>query len=208
MLKYTSDGEKELVCSMLGFSLQTNHCILYTEIMKFVIGTSNKKKITALEKVLADVVSESTQVVGVDINSYVPDTPYNEETKLGAYKRASHLAKRYHDWYCVGVESGLAERYDLLFEEAWACILYKNEIYYGYSSGLLIPSYVRKKMKELNLEHGIAMSMIRKELDQFDDRDTWGTYSGKMVPRDVSLEEALRNTLIQIFAPNQSLYHK
>lgn len=176
--------------------------------MKFLIGTNNPQKIAALKKALSDIISDDIEVEGISTDSYVPDTPYNEENKQGAYNRADKLKQHYPEHYCIGVESGLAERYGLLFEEAWACICFEDKVYYGYSSGLLLPAYVKRKMQEDGIEHGPAMNKIRKELKQFDDRDTWGTYSGKMVLRSVSLEEALRNTLIQIFTPPDSLYNK
>jgi hypothetical protein len=36
--------------------------------------------------------------------------------------------------------------------------------------------------------------------------DTWGSYSGGVLPRTVSLEEALRNALTQVIAPPESFY--
>ena len=38
--------------------------------------------------------------------------------------------------------------------------------------------------------------------------DTWGTYSGGTISREVSLEEALRNVFIQITAPDTGFYKK
>ncbi len=176
--------------------------------MKFIVGTKNAQKVSVVKRVVADIVKDYVLVEAIDIPSLVPDTPYNEETKQGAYNRARQLVKSHASAYCIGLESGLVERYDLLFEEAWACVCYKNQVYYGYSSGLVIPEYVRQKMEELNLEHGPTMNHIRGELGQFDDRDTWGTYSGKAILRTISIEEALRNALVQIFSPSESLYNK
>ncbi len=102
----------------------------------------------------------------------------------------------------------LVTRYGDTFEESWACVIVKTKVFYGYSSGLLIPKYVLNRMKQDALEHGPAMNTIRTELNQHDDRDTWGTYSAKLITRDVSLAEALRNALIQVFAPEESLYRK
>lgn len=177
--------------------------------MKFVIGTKNRQKIAVLKQIAAATSGHSKiEVIGVDVDSNVPDTPYGEETKQGAYNRAAQLVLQHPEAYAVGLESGLVLRYELLFEEAWACVMFGDKTYYGYSSGLLIPDYVRKRMAKLNTEHGPTMNKIRNELNQFDDRDTWGTYSGNMILRTISLEEALRNALIQIFAPEESLYHK
>lgn len=44
-------------------------------------------------------------------------------------------------------------------------------------------------------------------IERPDERDTWGTYSGKLILRDISLAEALRNALVQTVPAKDSLYH-
>lgn len=177
--------------------------------MKCVVGTNNKSKITIVAKVLTEFnVQGDISVNGININSGVPDTPWGEEIKQGAYNRATVLANTHKGIHCIGIESGLVTRYGDTFEESWACVIVNTKVFYGYSSGLLIPKYVLNRMKQDAQEHGPAMNTIRTELNQHDDRDTWGTYSAKLITRDVSLAEALRNALIQVFAPEESLYRK
>jgi non-canonical (house-cleaning) NTP pyrophosphatase len=175
--------------------------------MDIIIGTKNKAKVAIVEQVMAELLPDHTlHVQGIDIESGVPDTPRGEETKTGAYNRAVAAAQS-SPTYSIGIESGLVERYGAWFEEAWACVILEGNFYYGYSSGLSIPKYVLRKMHENDVEHGPAMHQIRNELHQHDDRDTWGTYSDKLILRDVSLQEALRNALIQTLPSKNSLYH-
>lgn len=67
-----------------------------------------------------------------------------------------------------------------------------------------MPDYVLKEMKERNEEHRHVMLRLRKNPDG--PKDTWGDYSAGMIMRTVSLEESLRNALIQEFAPEGSYY--
>jgi hypothetical protein len=62
-------------------------------------------------------------------------------------------------------------------------------------------------MNELQLPHNETMTILEKE-HNLPDADTWGTYSGNKLLREISLEESLRNALIQIFATDKSFYKK
>lgn len=178
--------------------------------MKFIIGSGNIKKIDVAEKTIRQFfVNEKIIVEGFAAASQMPDTPYDKQTFDGARNRA-HDAKLHiknADYY-IGLESGLIERYGHIYEEAWAVILSKDgKEYFGYSSGLKVPDYILKRMNELKIEHSDVMTIIEKEFSKLPN-DTWGTYSGGIIIREVSLEEALRNTLIQIVAPDVSFYKR
>lgn len=174
--------------------------------MNVVIGTKNKKKVAIAAKVLAEYFPEvEIDIQGIDIDSGVSGSPRDEETKTGAENRARTAATSAD--YGIGIESGMVERYGMWFEEAWACVVHEDKTYFGYSSGLPIPLHVLKVMRENDFRHGLAMRLILEKLERPDERDTWGTYSDKLILRDVSLQEALRNALIQTIASEQSLYH-
>lgn len=174
--------------------------------MQVTISTNNSTKIHIVTALLENLFpNESHSISGADIDSKVPDTPRGEEIKIGAYNRA--LASSKISTYGVGIESGLIERYGMWFEEAWACVVVDDKVLYGYSSGLPIPKYVLDRMNQDGKEHGPTMKRILAELNQPDIRDTWGTYSGNLILRDISLQEALRNALVQITPSEKSLYH-
>jgi non-canonical (house-cleaning) NTP pyrophosphatase len=177
--------------------------------MKVTIGTTNQRKISSLEEVLRtfDIVGE---VTGVKAESNVSETPLDIETKTGAINRARHAQQLTPDsdlW--VGVESGLEHRYGNLYEEVWVAMIYQGEEYYAYSSGILVPNVVTHKLETDVSNHPQVMGELRQELAiEIDEQgvDTWGDYTGGMIGREVGLKEALRNTLVQIFAPPTSLY--
>ncbi|OHA58507.1 MAG: hypothetical protein A2571_01890 [Candidatus Vogelbacteria bacterium RIFOXYD1_FULL_44_32] len=176
--------------------------------MKIIIGSTSERKIDIARKILTEQLSLSTDlhIEGYKSNSGVPDTPYDKQTFDGSKNRAEDAKNNIPSadmW--VGLESGLVERYGHIYEEAWCTIFTKDETFYGYSSGLKVPDFILGEMKKLNKEHCDVMAILEEKYGNLPN-DTWGTYSGGMIAREVSLEEALRNTLIQIIAPDHSFY--
>jgi len=137
----------------------------------------------------------------------VPSTPREKQTFDGATNRATDSRSNNPDAnFYIGIESGLVNRYGIDFEETWCCITnYDDQRYYGYSSGLKIPDYILSEMKRHGLEHYALYDKLGEEKG-IDVKETWGTYTGGKLLRSVSLEEAARNALLQIFAPDGSFY--
>lgn len=177
--------------------------------MKIITGSASKRKIDITEKVVKQLFNDTTiEVTGYASVSGVPETPYDKETFDGARNRALDAQGNVPDADCyIGLESGLIERYGHIFEEAWCVVLFDNKEYYGYSSGLKVPDFILEKMDTLGRPHSEVMHLIEQEYNKTPS-DTWGTYSGAAILREVSLEEALRNALIQVTAPEDSLYKK
>ena len=178
--------------------------------MKFIIGSISERKIKIAEKVIQELFSVKDFIVeGCNASSEVPETPYDKQTFDGARNRALDVKSKINDSdYYLGLESGLVERYGHIYEEAWAAVIDKSgKEFFGYSSGLKVPDYILQRMNELKMEHSDIMPVIEKEYGNLPN-DTWGTYSGGVILREKSLEEALRNALIQIVAPKDSFYKK
>lgn len=178
--------------------------------MKIIVGSISERKIKSVEKIISQLMVKTgiLEVVGCATKSGVPETPYGEQTFVGAHNRARNSMNGGDADLYIGLESGLVERYGHLYEEAWACVVEKDgKEYFGFSSGLKVPDYIVNKMKETNSEHCIVMEGLEKEFGKLPN-DTWGTYSANLILREVSLEEALRNALIQAIAPEQSFYKK
>lgn len=178
--------------------------------MKFVIGSTSDRKIKIAEKVIRELFfGKDIAVDSYAAISGVPETPYDEQTFDGAKNRALNTKGNIKggDYY-IGIESGLIERYGHIYEEAWAAVFDKEgKEFFGYSSGLKVPDYILQRMNELAMEHCDVMTLVEKEFGKLPN-DTWGTYSGDTISRETSLEEALRNALIQIAAPESSFYKK
>ena len=178
--------------------------------MKFIIGSASERKIKITEEVILELFEdEKIEIKGYAVISGVPDTPYDKQTFDGAKNRA--LDSRAHgkdaDYY-IGLESGLIERYGHIYEEAWAAVIDNDgEEFFGYSSGLKVPDYILHRMDELKMGHSDVMTIIEREYGKLQN-DTWGTYSGGIIARNVSLKESLRNALIQVVASSKSFYKK
>lgn len=178
---------------------------------QFVIGSMSKRKIEVAEKIIRQLFLDDQTIVveGCEAVSGVPETPYDRETFRGAQNRAHdasvHIPSA--DYY-IGLESGLVERYGHIYEEAWSIVLTADgKEYAGYSSGLKVPDYVLQKMDELKMKHNEVMTILEQEHGKLVN-DTWGSYSGGMLIREISLEEAVRNALVQIIAPQGSFFKK
>lgn len=177
--------------------------------MKVIVGSTSKRKIDVVKKVFDQYFSdENLEIISHDSVSGVPNTPYDEQTYIGAKNRASDARQAQSANYYVGLETGMVTRYGILFDEAWACVISKdgNE-YFGYSSGLRVPNFILKRMKELTMEHSDAMTIIEKELGDLPN-DNSSTYTGGILLRAMSLEEALRNALVQTLPHKTNLYSK
>lgn len=177
--------------------------------MKIVVGTMSKRKCDVVEKVVKVFVKEQIEIVPFKADSLVPSTPWDKETFDGAKNRAVGCQKESVGDYYVGVESGLVERYGVVYEEAWAVVIdAAGKEYAGYSSGLKVPDYIISQMKEEDKTHAEFLHYLDEKEGRVNNDDTWGTYSGKLLIRDISLEEAVRNAFVQIFAPRASYYHE
>lgn len=176
--------------------------------MKVAIGTKNQKKVAAVSKIFKEQFGLSIiEVIPCSVESGVPDAPHDDETYRGALQRAQACKELGEADYYVGIESGLVERYGNLFEEAWAVVITSdNQKFMGYSSGLMLPSIVAERMNS-----GEAHDKIMADYDKLfnlpeDNRDTWSRYTGGLVSRQLSLDEALRNAIIQMIPSENNLY--
>lgn len=176
--------------------------------MKIIVGTKNQKKLAAVRAVFLEVLKPSSlEVDSFDAKSLVPDAPHNEDTYRGALNRAKECAEKFEVDYCVGIESGLVERYGNYFEEAWAVVISADgSSCIGYSSGLLLPKVVVDRMKK-GEKHNKIMEHYDKLYDlPEDNRDTWSRYTGGNMTRQLSLDEALRNAIVQMAPSDRNLY--
>ncbi|HEY1074711.1 MAG TPA: DUF84 family protein [Patescibacteria group bacterium] len=177
---------------------------------EWILGSESQRKIDTATRVIAQVSGQAGFTVkGCAAESGVGNTPYDEDTPRGAQNRASDSKRHFPQAdYWIGLESGIVTRYGKTFEETWAVVLTKDEkAFFGFSSGLVVPNVVLKRMQETDQDHWQVMPQLRAEHGIENDKDTWGVYSGYTILREISLEEALRNALVQIFAPKQAFYH-
>lgn len=174
--------------------------------MKIIVGTKSKLKLNIVKKVFAKYLDKNTEVYGVDISSEVSESPFGKDVFNGAKNRAINARNKEKGDIYIGIESGQTKRYNIKFDETWCCIYYNRKIYYGYSSGLVLPKKVVNEMKDKT--HKNAMIKIKKDFDDNKkySKNTWSNYSNKLISRNISIEESIRNALIPIIASSKSLY--
>lgn len=162
----------------------------------FILNTKNHTKKTAVEEVLRAYLKENFSLIVKDLPINFPETPKGKQTYQGAKRRAEKIFKDYNQKIiAVGLESGLVKRFGILFEEAWCCIIFKKNYFFGYSSGLEIPKEIQKRLAKE--KHKDIMLKLEKRIN-LSSKDTWGIYTNGLLPRKESLKEAFRNAFLSL----------
>jgi non-canonical (house-cleaning) NTP pyrophosphatase len=170
--------------------------------MRILIGTTSKIKLDAIETMLHTYAKRGKldfAIIAQDVESQVPDTPYGNETIMGARNRSSALLKNFFTRaeLFVGLESGLVERYGNIYEECWCVIKDKNgNDFLGYSSGFMVPKTVIAQMT-LGKSHREVLKNLAVDMN-IDSKDTWLIYSKGILSRTASIKEAFRNSLLTL----------
>jgi non-canonical (house-cleaning) NTP pyrophosphatase len=89
--------------------------------MKIAVGTESKLKLDAVSEAIKELhIIDEFELIGLTVQSKVPETPYNKQTKIGSINRAKNCLEEQPglDLY-IGIESGLEDRYGDLYEEVW-----------------------------------------------------------------------------------------
>ncbi len=176
--------------------------------MKFAIGSTSAIKIDAARKALSSLLhGKKIEILTYKSKSRVPETPIGKHTINGARNRAIDAKNNVAgaDYY-IGVESGLVNRYGSVYEEAWCCMIdKKGREYYAYSSGLKVPDPIVEAMRRYKTTHNRIMISLQERYG-FIVGDTWGNYTGSVLSRKASVEEAVRNALVQIFPGRKGIY--
>ena len=81
--------------------------------MKILVGSKNPVKLKAVKETF-EMYFDSIEVVGITVESNVPDQPIDEETFKGAENRARSLAlindkQKLHADFFVGIEGGISK---------------------------------------------------------------------------------------------------
>ena len=161
------------------------------------LGSSSKLKLEAMQEVLAEY-KINAKIIPRNVDSGVPLTPLQDETYVGARNRAYALMKEIKDESSayVGLESGLVNRYNSLFEETVCVILYKGKEFAAYSSGIKVPAFILKEMDK-GKNHYEVLDEIGEKMN-VNPKDTWGIYTNFLLTRKMELKEAFRNALVEL----------
>lgn len=121
--------------------------------MKILVGSKNPVKLDAVKETFA-LYFNSIEVIGIDVDSNVPDQPINDETFIGAENRANELVninseQSLHADFFVGIEGGIQQNYNKWFAFGCMCIIDKEgKKSFGTSAHFELPQIVSDQLLE------------------------------------------------------------
>jgi len=95
--------------------------------MKVLVGSTNPVKIEATTEAFSNYF-KNVEVIGINVDSGVPNQPINDETFAGAQNRAQQLKLKNEQEnldasFFVGIEGGIAQRFTKWFAFGGICII-------------------------------------------------------------------------------------
>ena len=135
--------------------------------MKILVGSKNPVKLDAVKETFL-LYFENVEVIGMSVNSEVPDQPINEETFTGAENRADKLEKLNSELsldaeFFIGIEGGIQQIYKKWFAFGCMCIIHKSgKKSFGTSAHFELPEIVTKQLLERK-ELGHVMDEIMQQ---------------------------------------------
>ena len=135
--------------------------------MKILVGSKNPVKLDAVKETFL-MYFDSVDIIGISVNSNVPDQPINNDTYIGAKNRALELQKindekSMNAEYFIGIEGGIQKIFDKWFAFGCMCII-KNDgkTSFGTSAHFELPENVTKQLLE-GKELGHVMDKFMRE---------------------------------------------
>jgi inosine/xanthosine triphosphatase len=135
--------------------------------MIILVGSKNPVKLKAVEEAFS-LYFDSIDVVGLQIESGVPDQPIDDETFKGAENRAKELQKlndveNFNADFFIGIEGGIQQTYNKWFAFGCMCIIHKSgKTSFGTSAHFELPDIVTKQLLERK-ELGHVMDEIMQQ---------------------------------------------
>ena len=178
--------------------------------MKILVGSKNPAKIKASKEAFLKYF-EKVEVIGIEVDSKVPDQPINEETFEGAENRALELKRineteKINAQFCIGLEGGIIELYSKWFNFGGVCIIdNEGKIGFGASPCFELPNKIVQELLN-DAELGEIMSRITKDHNIKKKGGAIGFFSkGRMKRKDLYI-----SGLIAALVPfiNERLYFK
>ncbi|MCQ2079245.1 MAG: inosine/xanthosine triphosphatase, partial [archaeon] len=164
-------GIKPLVISVVPLVMASDgqkvsaHCILEgrysrdgrSDVVDIIVGSANHVKVEAVRSVMERIFG-NVRVTGVEVDSGVPDQPFEEQTRQGAINRA-RAAMGDHD-LAVGIEAGVFEKEEGLYDYQYCAVLDREgRITVGTGSGFMYPPAVAELARN-GLTIGDAMREV------------------------------------------------
>ncbi len=177
--------------------------------IKVIVGSKNPVKVEAVEVAFRKYWPGS-EVVGIEVESGVAAQPMSEaETMNGARQRAYRALEIDESAdYGVGIEGGVCDIEEKLFECAWVCVVKKSQIINdklsnieGVAGGLYfeLPKKIASKIR-----NGGELGPIMEEIMKFDVKRTngaIGVFSKDQLDRKSAYVQIVLSALIKFVSP-------
>lgn len=167
--------------------------------MKIVVGSTNPVKVGAVEEAFRKYYPEC-RVEGIEVESDVSDQPMSEEETIrGARNRASRCSE--HADFGVGIEGGIVQIGDKLYNCAWVSILSKEGVE-GLSGGLYfeLPPKVSERIKNGG-ELGPVMNEMTGEENVKRKMGAIGIFSKGQLDRKQAYVQIILSAMVKFVSP-------
>ena len=178
--------------------------------MKILVGSKNPVKIEAVEEAFLKYFKK-VEVIGIEVDSKVPNQPINEETFKGAENRALELkrinkTKKLNAQFFIGLEGGIIELYSKWFNFGVVYIIdNEGKTGLGISPCFELPDRMVQELLN-NAELGEIMGKMTKDRNIKKKGGAIGFFSkGRMKRKDLYVS-GLITALIPFI--NERLYFK
>ena len=180
-----SDGHKVSARSILEGKYGTHG---YSDVLDIVVGSTNHVKVEAVRDVMEKVFGD-VRVTGTEVDSGVPDQPFEEQTRQGAINRA-RAALGDHDM-AVGIEAGVFEKDEGLYDIQYCAVIDRSgRITVGTGSGFMYPPAVAELVRK-GQTVGEAMKAVFEQPDIGKGQGAIGYLSRGLLDRKALTEQSV-----------------
>ena len=153
------------------------------------VGSTNPIKVAAVEAILSQAFPGAV-FIALDVFSGVPEQPWgDEQTRLGAFNRASNALKESHTDFGLGLEGGVIETSVGLMTCAWCAMVdSRGKVGYGGGVHLLLPPEVAAAIRQ-NGELGPAMDVLVQRANTKQNEGAVGILTNGLSSRQAAYEQ-------------------
>jgi len=170
--------------------------------MKIAIGTKNKAKVHAVEKICTSLI-ENVEFTMLEVPSLVSEQPIgDEETMRGAKNRASLAIKKVQSDLAFGLEGGVKELDGHLYICNWGVLSTKDgQQYIAGGAQIPLPEEVAVAIRS-GEELGPVMERYTNQLGIRQHEGAVGVFTNGMVKRGEMFEHVVNLLMGQYFRAN------
>lgn len=167
--------------------------------MKIVVGTKNKAKVGAVEKIALQYFPNAN-IESLDVASDVSVQPFsNEETRQGAINRARNAMMQTNADLCFGLEGGVDEIDGLMYCCNWGAVAFKDGTVISSSGAQFpLPEEIAIELR-VGKELGPVMDVYTNEQNIRHHQGAIGIFTDNLIDRKEMFEHIVKLLVGQVF---------